>query len=494
MRPIGAPNIESKVMHRFMADMLSNVLAPTRINELEYHKDIRGNHAYRRHLGAHTAIRDIVRAIKRGDPMTMRAYEFDLKSFFNMVPWSWIKHVISERLGKDMGLLIMSVLKNIRYRFEKPKEGEKLDLKNLLVGDKELKYIEMRKSKGNVKKPLIYRNGMPQGSPLSPVLATVALENWEFPEGLILYADDGIYIGDDFSPLRRFLWELNTMGIEIAPEKSKEIDDVFQFLGFTISLKSGTIGRPDLGQVNFREINEKDLLEWIKKGGGLYGNKENQEVKWEWDIKEGSAAQYAVKSQLENPKEMAITMYKGLWMLEHKGMKYTPSEGMHKFMQTSSEGWAWLCEFVASSCSRFERKRIKRLKFPQWLDHKWESTSKKDYIELNPTVDVVPFEIYNDSFIMPKAAFLEEYNPEVGNWEENLDYLMQHGITLIEEIPEKAKSKPEKVRTEPGKKKQKEKAEPKWDEDMVTVFENTSTNPWTKVAQVNKDTSVHTKP
>jgi hypothetical protein len=86
MRPIGAPNIESKIMHRFMADMLSNVLAPTRINELEYHKDIRGNHAYRRHLGAHTAIRDIVRAIKRGDPMTMRAYEFDLKSFFNMVP------------------------------------------------------------------------------------------------------------------------------------------------------------------------------------------------------------------------------------------------------------------------------------------------------------------------------------------------------------------------------------------------------------------------
>jgi len=104
-----------------------------------------------------------------------------------------------------MGLLVMSVLKNIRYRFEKPEEGKKLDLKKLLAGDKELRYMELRKSKGNVEKPLIYRNGMPQGSPLSPVLATVALENWEFPEGLILYADDGIYIGDDFSPLRRFL-------------------------------------------------------------------------------------------------------------------------------------------------------------------------------------------------------------------------------------------------------------------------------------------------
>lgn len=67
---------------------------------------------------------------------------------------------------------------------------------------------------------------------------------------------------------------------------------------------------------------------------------------------------------------------------------------------------------------------------------------------------------------------------------------------MIEEIPEKAKSKPEKMRSEPGKKKEKpeDKAEPKWDDDMVTVFENTSTNPWTKVAQVDKKTSVHIKP
>jgi hypothetical protein len=160
-----------------------------------------------------------------------------------------------------MGLLVMCVLKNIRYRFDKPKEGEKSNLKEILRDDKELRYMGERKSKGGVEKALIYRNGMPQGSPLSPILSTVALENWEFPEGLILYADDGIYIGDDFSPLRRFIWELNTMGVEIAPEKSKEIDDVFIFLGFTISLKSGTIGRADLGQVNYRELSEIELLD-----------------------------------------------------------------------------------------------------------------------------------------------------------------------------------------------------------------------------------------
>lgn len=416
-----------------MADMISNVITPTRINIEEYDKDIRGNHAYRKHLGAHTAIRDIVRAIKRGNPSTLKAYEFDLKSFFNMVPWSWIKHVISERLGQETGLLVMSILKNIRYRFDKTK-GESLNLEELLKDEKELKFRHMGYSRGGQRKPVIYRDGMPQGSPLSPVLATVALENWEFPEGLILYADDGIYIGDDFSPLRRFLWELNTMGVEIAPEKSKEIDDIFEFLGFSISISEGTIYRPDLGYFNFNTSKENELMDWIKAGGGIYGNKEDQNKKWEWDIKEGSAAQYAVKSLLDDPKDMAITMYKGMWMLEHKKYKYTPSEGMHNFMQTSSEGWSWLANFVANSCSRDERKRIKRLKFPQWLDNKWDSISKKDYIEINPTVDLVPFEFNNESYVMPKACFLEEFNPEVGNWEENPDYLSQHGVTLIEEI------------------------------------------------------------
>jgi len=80
-------------------------------------------------------------------------------------------------LGKEMGLLVMSILKNIRYRFEKPEEGKKLDLMNLLKDEKELKYKHMGYTKGKKKKPVIYRDGMPQGSPLSPVLATVALEN-----------------------------------------------------------------------------------------------------------------------------------------------------------------------------------------------------------------------------------------------------------------------------------------------------------------------------
>lgn len=85
-RPIGSPCIEAKVMHRFLADMFGNTLEVTRIN---YNKnredDIRGNHAFRKGVGAHTAIRDLIRSIKRNKG-NLKAYEFDLKSFFNMVP------------------------------------------------------------------------------------------------------------------------------------------------------------------------------------------------------------------------------------------------------------------------------------------------------------------------------------------------------------------------------------------------------------------------
>jgi len=51
------------------------------------------------------------------------------------------------------------------------------------------------------------------------------------------------------------------MGIEISPEKSRDIDDVFIFLGFTISIKSSTIERSDLGQINFRDVSETELME-----------------------------------------------------------------------------------------------------------------------------------------------------------------------------------------------------------------------------------------
>lgn len=42
---------------------------------------------------------------------------------------------------------------------------------------------------------IIMREGLPQGLGISPLLATLAIEMFEPPKGLIMYADDGIFVG-----------------------------------------------------------------------------------------------------------------------------------------------------------------------------------------------------------------------------------------------------------------------------------------------------------
>jgi hypothetical protein len=62
-----------------------------------------------------------------------------------------------------MANLVIAVLKNTRYRFKE------------LMEEKELVEVE-KKMRGKKEIPVIYRNGMTQGSPLSPIISTTVLE------------------------------------------------------------------------------------------------------------------------------------------------------------------------------------------------------------------------------------------------------------------------------------------------------------------------------
>jgi hypothetical protein len=417
MRPIGAPNITTKVLHRFLADMFKATLEPTRRKN--------ANHAFRSNKGVHTAIINIIREFKKD--RTAKVYEFDLKSFFNNVPWSWIQHYIKTQLDKNMANLVITVLKNTRYRFKE------------LLEEKELVEIEKRK-KGNKEIPLIYRNGMTQGSPLSPIISTTVLECWEYPEGLTMYADDGIYIGKDLQPIYDWLNKLLVLGINTESSKTREIEyREFKFLGFTIDLEKGWLYREDLGQIKWTENSEETIINWIKKGRGLYApKKEEIEKRWEWEIAERSQAEYAVKSLMDTPKDGIITYCKGIFKLEHKKYKWIPNKGILEFMNVSSESIAWLAEYAANSQALFEKSRIKPLKFPDWLKTKWKEVSRKEYYELNPTNDVTIFEFpdgHKEIFGMPKAAMLmEEKYDWVGNWNKNKDELSRRGIEISEEL------------------------------------------------------------
>jgi len=48
----------------------------------------------------------------------------------------------------------------------------------------------------NERKIIIYRKGLPQGLSMSPILATLSLDLTSPPEGLTMYADDGLIIND----------------------------------------------------------------------------------------------------------------------------------------------------------------------------------------------------------------------------------------------------------------------------------------------------------
>jgi len=86
---------------------------------------------------------------------------------------------------------------------------------------------------------MIYRSGLPQGLPLSPLAATISLENVVNMKELVLYADDGILIGED--KFKEFVRKSIKIGAEVAVEKTKIVKDEFKFLGLIFDLKNETV-------------------------------------------------------------------------------------------------------------------------------------------------------------------------------------------------------------------------------------------------------------
>lgn len=68
---------------------------------------------------------------------------------------------------------------------------------------------------------VIGRNGLTQGTPYSPVAANLALESvGNKPEGLVLYADDGVVMLEEKVLSCDWLNHIRLVGAELSPEKS----------------------------------------------------------------------------------------------------------------------------------------------------------------------------------------------------------------------------------------------------------------------------------
>lgn len=171
-----------------------------------------------------------------------RVIEFDLKGFFNTVK----RHSVQEaanRFSLLLGNCVRHIIDNTRYTFDELRPETELHTINDYTHHKYKKKIP------------IYRTGVPQGLPLSPVAATMALENEVNMPEMVMYADDGILIGgkEKFS---EFVKKAIRIGAEVAPEKTKECTVEFKFLGLTFNLENETVSNGS----SYRFWNDKDLI------------------------------------------------------------------------------------------------------------------------------------------------------------------------------------------------------------------------------------------
>jgi hypothetical protein len=153
--------------------------------------------------------------------------EFDFRSFFNKIARDQIT-LATQKYSILLTNSVKMIMDKIRYTFKTLRPEAEL-IKPSDLGD--LKWI--------------YRSGVPQGLALSPLVATLALENKEIPEGIVMYADDGIFIGKEHT-FREFLYNSIEAGAEIALEKTMKITQPeFKFLGVMINRKNKTVGHND---------------------------------------------------------------------------------------------------------------------------------------------------------------------------------------------------------------------------------------------------------
>lgn len=154
-------------------------------------------------------------------------FEFDFKSFFNTVPRAMIYRAL-ERNSTILADLILSVLRNIRYVFDELKPEKEIIDDSLFM-----RKLSIIMAKMFPRKPILVREGVPQGLSISPLLAVMALETTVTPRNLVMYADDGLIFGGSQEDKDKWFLELQELGIQMEANKSGPVGNEFRFLGTT---------------------------------------------------------------------------------------------------------------------------------------------------------------------------------------------------------------------------------------------------------------------
>lgn len=367
LRPIGSPDINSKAISKSISDL----------NYLLLFKDNEVNHAYSQKRGVSSALMEIIHKINAGNN---KVYEFDLKSFFNTISWSYLYRILRNE-SEFLANVNMTIIKNCKYSWKE------------LKTEKELQHLQyfFNKVRGGLKRVQHYgRQGLPQGLNMSPLLSIFGLNRLPL-KGLVMYADDGVYLyKDNKNEFYIWLTKMFGLGIKIAPEKSRDVTNQFEFVGFKLNLKNKWImtDNPEMlakgqGTKKFWGLNpgsdeEAELIAWINK---CSSSKYKPEKSWKWDITENS---YITKeapgiSVLKLGWEKVFDVVKNIITTDkvYKGYAWWLGKGCFDV-----QGSSGLCaeRFIINAKTLIYKKKLKLdLKPQQWK--RYYVTKYEHYLE-----------------------------------------------------------------------------------------------------------------
>lgn len=429
-RPIGSPSIPSRVISKSLNDLIYLI-------QMKEFKEFQ--HGYRMEKGTHTALMRAWKEIAINGGKNIM--EFDFKAFFNSVHLSWVYISLRERSTK-LAALVKQVVSNVEYtlpipfdmmpigeselhykgtskrwKVKEPERGEivpkdykarpiKIESTRLAqtstfevrrLGTNRYKkgrpiyrsmYTErvlwrwMNDPKHWIIKPLIIRTGMPQGLSISPVLATLVLEWLSPPQGLVMYADDGLIIrkDEDFSEFEEWCAKLRNFGVEIEPSKTCRVEGSFKFLGVEFDVERKTVSYQDSKitwagwNLKSPELENKFAL-WFKTVAQFYGKKT---AGWSWDIVKGSCC-WEHRNQMGWIRYLT-TMFWGLWSAKiYKEQRYFLMKGCYNV-----SGLSTLCAGdVLSHLKDITLVKKKQLQIPRKEKNNKVHIDRGKYFERN---------------------------------------------------------------------------------------------------------------
>ncbi|MGH8572417.1 MAG: reverse transcriptase domain-containing protein, partial [Gammaproteobacteria bacterium] len=198
-RPLAVPPYLDRVAQRTVTQVLTPAL-----DELMSH----GSHGYRRGRSRHSAARAIRAAYARGCRFV---YEADIDDFFDSVDWRRLDVVLTALLGEDplVDLVMSWMAAPVEYRG----------------------------------RSIARHQGLPQGAPLSPVLANLVLDGFDSELeragfALVRFADNFVIACKTEAEARRAgevaVAALAHLGLAVNPEESRVVSFAqgFRFLGY----------------------------------------------------------------------------------------------------------------------------------------------------------------------------------------------------------------------------------------------------------------------